>query len=139
MIIYQYIYTCKEKTFYTQTFDSAFIKANASLDSLVEKEILDDVSFYADEFNEGLEYKVSSTRKKLVERHHKWKEEAYKNRPGGKNISGRSNKIDAPTDENGNLIRPRYLSNHTHYSPTDPHFTTRCTISSSLIPFQQSK
>ena len=23
------------------------------------------------------------------------------------------------TDENGNLIRPKYLSNHTHYSPTD--------------------
>jgi transposase len=103
-----------------QAIDSAFIKANASLDSLVEKEILDDVSYYADELNEGSEYKVSSTRKKLVERHHKWKEEAYKNRPGGKNISGHSNKIDAPKDENGNLIRPRYLSNHTHYSPTDP-------------------
>ena len=23
-------------------------------------------------------------------------------------------------DEYGNLIRPRYLSNHTHYSTTDP-------------------
>lgn len=23
-------------------------------------------------------------------------------------------------DENGNLIRPKFLSNHTHYSPTDP-------------------
>jgi transposase len=103
-----------------QAVDSAFIKANASLDSLVEKEILDDVSNYADELNEGSDYKVSSTRKKLVERHHKWKEEAYKNKPGGKNISGHSNKIEAPIDENGNLIRPRYLSNHTHYSPTDP-------------------
>ena len=24
------------------------------------------------------------------------------------------------TDDHGNLIRPKYLSNHTHYSPTDP-------------------
>lgn len=23
-------------------------------------------------------------------------------------------------DENGNLIRPKYISNHTHYNPTDP-------------------
>lgn len=30
--------------------------------------------------------------------------------------------VDEPKqeDENGNTIRPKYLSNHTHYSPTDP-------------------
>ncbi len=27
---------------------------------------------------------------------------------------------DNRTDEDGNLIRPKFLSNHTHYSPTDP-------------------
>ncbi len=27
---------------------------------------------------------------------------------------------DKRTDDVGNLIRPRFLSNHTHYSPTDP-------------------
>lgn len=103
-----------------QAIDSAFIKANASLDSLQEKEVLDDATVYANELNEGSEYKVSKARKKLVERHHQWKEQAYQGQPGGKNLSGHSNKIDTPVDENGNLIRPRYLSNHTHFSPTDP-------------------
>ncbi|MDZ7614508.1 MAG: transposase, partial [Flavobacteriaceae bacterium] len=50
--------------------------------------------------------------KNLVERHHKWKEQAYKNQP--------SNTNSKQIDEQGNLIRPRFLSNHTHYSPTDP-------------------
>ena len=54
---------------------------------------------------------MTSTRKKLVERHHDWKAEAYKGMPANSN----SKQI----DENGNLIRPKYLSNHTHYTPTD--------------------
>lgn len=95
-----------------QAVDSVFIKANASMDSLVEKEVLEDASAFVDEFNEGSEFKVTSTRKKLVEQHHNWKKEAYKGMP---NATGKD-KI----DENGNLIRPKYLSNHTHYSPTDP-------------------
>jgi len=41
-----------------QAIDSAFVKANASLDSVVEKEILEDVKAYCDELNEGSEYKV---------------------------------------------------------------------------------
>jgi len=97
-----------------QAIDSAFVKANASLDSLLEKEVYDDVEAYADELNEGSEYKVSTSRKKRVESHHEWKKEAYKSMPGhGKKDEGK-------TDELGNEIRPRYLSNHTHYSPTDP-------------------
>jgi len=95
-----------------QAVDSAFIKANASMDSLVEKEIIEDSSAYVNELNEGSEYKVTSARKKLVERHHAWKEEEYKGMPGH---------VDkAKVDDYGNEIRPRYLSNHTHYSPTDP-------------------
>jgi transposase len=50
-----------------QAVDSAFIKANASMDSLVEKEVLADVDYYAHELNENSEYKVSHTRKKLVD------------------------------------------------------------------------
>ncbi|WP_321540683.1 transposase [Flavobacterium piscinae] len=96
-----------------QAVDSAFIKANASMDSLVEKEVLDDVDYYAQELNENSEYKVSQTRKKLVDQHHHWKTEAYKDMPKGSIKGDRK-------DENGNLIRPKYLSNHTHYSPTDP-------------------
>ncbi|MBL0294156.1 MAG: transposase [Saprospiraceae bacterium] len=65
-----------------QAVDSAFIKANASLDSLVEKEVMNDVESYAEELNEGSEYKVSKARKKQVDRHHAWKAKAYKDMPG---------------------------------------------------------
>ncbi|MBK6858890.1 MAG: IS1182 family transposase [Saprospiraceae bacterium] len=102
-----------------QAIDSAFIKANASMDSLVEKEVLEDAEYYAEELNDNSEYKVSNTRKKLVDRHHTWKEDEYNGQPGKPNNTGHSNKLDN-TDEHGNLIRPKYLSNHTHYSPTDP-------------------
>ena len=96
-----------------QAVDSAYIKANASMDSLIEKEIADDVALYADELNKGSEFKVKASVKKAVDRHHAWKQEEYKDMPGH---------VDNPkqTDDNGILIRPRFLSNHTHYSPTDP-------------------
>jgi transposase len=95
-----------------QAIDSAFIKANASMDSLVEKEIVEDASAYVNELNEGSEYKVTSTRKKLVEQHHDWQKQEYKDMPGN---------VKTPQkDEHGNEIRPKFLSNHTHYSPTDP-------------------
>jgi transposase len=95
-----------------QAIDSAFIKANASMDSLVEKEVIEDSKAYVNELNEGSEYQVTSTRKHLVEKHHEWKKEAYKGMPGN---------VKTPQiDEFGNEIRPKYLSNHTHFSPTDP-------------------
>lgn len=94
-----------------QAVDSVFIKANASMDSLVEKEVLDDAGAFVNELEENSEFKTTSTRKKLVEQHHAWKEEAYKGMP---NATGKDK-----VDEKGNLIRPKYLSNHTHYSPTD--------------------
>lgn len=103
-----------------QAVDSAYIKANASMDSLAEKEVVEDAQTYADELNEGSDYKVSIAKKKAVDRHHKWKEEAYKTQHGGVNTTGHTNQIDPEVDENGNLIRPKFLSNHTHYSPTDP-------------------
>lgn len=115
-----------------QAIDSAFIKANASLDSLVEKEVLEDVEKYSEELNENSEFRITEKqkeeeesehcdkskttvtpqKKKEVERHHAWKEEAYKGEP--------SNTNSKQIDEHGNLIRPRFLSNHTHYSSTDP-------------------
>ncbi|HUN02856.1 MAG TPA: IS1182 family transposase [Niabella sp.] len=95
-----------------QCVDSAFVKANASMDSLVEKEVIEDASAFVDELNENSEYKVTSTRKKMVEQHHNWKKETYKDMPG----NNKSERV----DEDGNEIRPKFLSNHTHYSPTDP-------------------
>jgi len=95
-----------------QAIDSAFKKANASLNSLLEKEVVEDAEYYMEELNENSEFKVSKTKKGIVESHHSWKAEAYKDMPG-------NNKNSECVDENGNLIRPRFLSNHTHYSPTD--------------------
>jgi transposase len=109
-----------------QAVDSAFIKANASMDSLVEKEVIEqDVEEYANEFNDNSEEKISlpkdkndkdkktitSERKKRVEQHHAWKEKEYKNQPSNANTK--------LVDEHGNLIRPKFLSNHTHESKTD--------------------
>ena len=111
-----------------QAIDSALVKANASMDSLLEKEILDDVQTYAEELNEHSEHKiekqnsitpddkgyttVSRQKHKDVAQHHDWKVEAYNGMPANANIK--------QTDEHGILIRPKYLSNHTHYTPTDP-------------------
>lgn len=95
-----------------QAVDSAFIKANASMDSLIEKDVLEDASAFVNELEENSEFKVTSERKKLVEQHHNWKKEEYSKMPG--------NTKSERKDEDGNEIRPKFLSNHTHYSPTDP-------------------
>jgi transposase len=95
-----------------QAIDSALIKANASLDSLQEKEVLDDVEHYSEELNENSEYKVTAEKKKSVERHHKWKAEEYKDQPGHA-------RKPQPYDSE-KIVRGKYLSNHTHYSTTDP-------------------
>jgi transposase len=97
-----------------QAVDSAYIKANASLDSLLEKEVMDDAQTFSEELennDDGKEKKtVSYLRKKKVEQHHAWKVKKYK----GQN-KFRKNLIDSNED-----ARPKFLSNHTHYSPTDP-------------------
>jgi transposase len=85
-----------------QAVDSAFIRANASMDSLLEKEVLDDVDTYANELAENSEKTVTSTKKKRVEQHHSWKEKRTKHHPGN------------------NSENAKFLSNHTHYSPSDP-------------------
>jgi hypothetical protein len=99
-----------------QAMDSAPVKANASMDSLKEKEILDDASLYLGELKSQEENNdnddaannandnntVSAVRNKAVQLHHKWKEKAYKGMPGG--------------DGKG---RAKFVSNHTHYSTTD--------------------
>ncbi|WP_409965980.1 IS1182 family transposase ISBspe1 [Mycovorax composti] len=95
-----------------QCVDSAYIKSNASMDSLLEKEVVEDVKAYMNELEENSEFKVTTERKKLVEQHHNWKKEAYQGMPGHRKT--------VQIDEDGEEIRPKFLSNHTHYSPTDP-------------------
>jgi transposase len=112
-----------------QAIDSAYIKANASMDSLEEKSIEQEVQSYVrgleeeDEEHRGSvkEHRpdkgsptVSAEKHKEVERHHRWKKEAYKGQP-----RGGVPKENGSRDEHGDLVRPKFLSNHTHYSPTD--------------------
>jgi transposase len=94
-----------------QAVDSALIKANASLDSIAEKEILNDADTFSDELianDEEKPQRVDAYKKKKVEEHHRWKTKAYKGQPG-------SRAKENPDSE----VRPKFLSNHTHYSTTD--------------------
>lgn len=93
-----------------QAMDSVHVKANASMDSLREKEIVQDGEAYASELKEEAEEEgedkgagntVSAYRHQEVEWHHKWKRKAYKGKPGEE------------------CRRAKFVSNHTHYSTTD--------------------
>jgi len=91
------------------------IKANASMDSIAEKEIMQDAEAFADELVENDEnkpQKVNAYKKKKVEEHHRWKEKAYHGMP-----ATRSDKF--KEEHSHDVNRPRFLSNHTHYSTTD--------------------
>ena len=85
-----------------QAMDSAFIKANASMESLLEKEILEDVDKYADELvqnsDQDVKPTVTSEKKKQIEERQSSQEKRTKDIPGADSE----------------------LSNATHYSPTDP-------------------
>lgn len=97
-----------------QAVDSALIKANASMDSIAEKDIMTDADQFADELtlNEDKPQKVSAYKKKKVEEHHRWKTKAYQGMPGTRS--------DQFKEEHANDdYQPKYLSNHTHYSTTD--------------------
>ena len=92
-----------------QAMDSVAVKANASMSKLAEKEVLDDGDDYTGDLSDSDDDKqsttVSSARKKSVELHHGWKAKAYKDMPKG----------DKESKENA-----KFVSNHTHYSTTDP-------------------
>jgi transposase len=96
-----------------QAIDSALIKANASMNSLAEKEVMEDADVFSDELmanqEESIKKKVDAYKKKKVEEHHRWKKKAYQGMPGSRNGKYAEN------DK-----RPKFLSNHTHYSTTDP-------------------
>lgn len=99
-----------------QAVDSAYIKANASLDSIMEKEVMDDAEIFAQELENNQEpgtkkkQEVTYLRKKKVEQHHAWKAQQYKEQ----------HKLSKEQKESKGENSPKFLSNHTHYSPTDP-------------------
>jgi hypothetical protein len=82
------------------------------MDSLLEKEVLEDAAYYAKELNENSEYKVSESKKKAIERHHDWKTRNW-DKPSDSYKEGK-------TGDGGDYIESKFLSNHTHYSKTDP-------------------
>ena len=98
-----------------QVMDSVAVKANAAMDSLAEKQILEDASVYADELQddeqnndnnkENNNQTVSAARNKAVQLHHQWKARAYKDMPKG---------------STQHQQHAKFVSNHTHYSTTDP-------------------
>ena len=45
-----------------QGVDSAFVKANASMDSLIEQEVIADTSAFVNELNENSEYQITTER-----------------------------------------------------------------------------
>jgi hypothetical protein len=111
-----------------QAIDSAYVKANASMDSLVEKQIIEDGKHYLeelqhDEYGKEIEQHdsvmkddrdndtITKSRNKSTQEHHQWKAEEYKGMPKGKAVSKSEGDVD-----NG---RPKFVSNHTHYSTTD--------------------
>jgi hypothetical protein len=81
------------------------------MDSIAEKEIMTDADEFADELTSNEEdkpQKVNAYKKKKVEEHHRWKQKAYDGMPGSR--LGKNSEEDK---------RPKFLSNHTHYSTTD--------------------
>jgi transposase len=110
--------------------DSAFIKANASMDSLIEKQIIEDGEHYLSELqhdqyggvieqheNVMKDNRDSDTttrsRGTSTNRHHSWKAAEYKDMPKGKRVTT------AAVGDDDNPNRPKFVSNHTHYSTTD--------------------
>jgi radical SAM protein with 4Fe4S-binding SPASM domain len=83
------------------------------MDSIAEKEILSDADRFSDELivnqEDSFKKKVDPYKKKKVEEHHRWKQKAYNGMP-----ASRSAKYSDHNDK-----RPKFLSNHTHYSTTD--------------------
>ena len=147
-----------------QVVDSVFVKANASMDSLLAREITKDVENYCDELNEGSEFKVSqqksaevkdkndnknetnnvssdsSLKKGVTEdvencgdqlnKDSEYKENLQKESEDKDNIESKDETSEAcpkPTpeeqdtdeDEPEDRIRPKHISNETHYSTTD--------------------
>lgn len=113
-----------------QAIDSAYVKANASMDSLIEKRVIEDGEQYLnelqqDEYGNVIEQhnnvmkddrdnnNITQSRKNSTDKHHNWKGKQYKTMPAGKSLT---NRTDGNDTQKG---RPKFVSNHTHYSTTD--------------------
>jgi len=87
-----------------QSIDSVLVKANASMDSVVAKEILEDVEQYADELKED---------DIITQQEQKQTESAQQT---DLKVCGKEEKSNEIKDKDK---KPKKLSNETHYSPVD--------------------
>jgi len=91
-----------------QSIDSVLVKANASMDSVIAKEILSDAEQYADELKEDNNIQQLPQEQKKTE---------DAKQTGLKICNKEETKNE--TEDKSNQSKKR-LSNETHYSPTDP-------------------
>ena len=90
-----------------QSIDSVLVKANASMDSVIAREILEDAGQYADELKED----------DLAQSKEESQKQATGEQQAHLKVCGKEEKTDAAEAKEG---KPKKLSNETHYSPTDP-------------------
>lgn len=107
--------------------DSVYVKANASMDSIEEKAILDDADAFAQELKDQQEgddqsKTVSTAKKNKVDQHHRWKTKAYHGMPASRSkyLTDENTTDTNPGKGDEEEVRAKFLSNHTHYSTTDP-------------------
>jgi transposase len=87
-----------------QAVDSAFVKANASLDSLVEKQVMEDAQLYFDQLNEGSEFKIIPAKKEKEKA-----EKEQQNKPGSNTTHY------SPTDPDARLSVKPGKATHLNY------------------------
>ena len=109
--------------------DSAFIKSNASMDSLLEKQVIADGFQYAKELNEQSEFKVSTEKKTDNNEGDSKPEDNLPTNPEDtlptipeENLPTKSEDKEQikQTDDHKNEDRPKRTSNKTHFSKSDP-------------------
>lgn len=88
-----------------QAVDSAFVKANASMDSLQEKSILDDAIVWTQQFDQDSDFSVPQDKKTPLHLEEKTKEQEQEK---AENRASKQGKTDA------------FKLNSQYYSPTDP-------------------
>lgn len=103
-----------------QAIDSAFIKANASMDSLLEKQVIDDAFEYANELNEQSEFKVSTQKKTDTNEGESNPKETLPTNPEENLPNKPEDKVEIKqTEDHRNEDRPKRTSNKTHFSKSD--------------------
>jgi len=97
------------------SIDSAYIKANASMDSLVKRQVIEDGREYLNKLRRNTDHpqqKVDANRKSESEPQNQTGQTGQ----GNPNAESRN----PVYDEHGHLIRPQNISNEKYYSKTDP-------------------